>query len=98
MVNLRISDFQVVTSIISSGLIVFAITTFYSDFINKPDIHINPLIDGNWSSIELRNNGMAPATHVLLTLEVPAENIIQRIFTTENWTVVRNDTQQLTIP
>jgi hypothetical protein len=64
MVNLRISDFQVVSSIISSGLIVFAITTFYSDFINKPGIHINPLTDGNWSSIELRNNERAPAVSV----------------------------------
>lgn len=88
-------NFQIVSSIISSGLIVTAFTTFYSDFINKPNIQVNQLPNANGTLIELKNEGMAPAKNVILTLESFARMSTDDVFTTENWTIFRNNSQQL---
>ena len=56
---------QAISWILGSSVILFGITTFYNDFINKPqvDVEIIPSEeDFQNATIRVINNGMKPAT------------------------------------
>ena len=96
MVDLKASGLQIVSSIIGSSLLVFAITTFYSDFFNKPNVSARIIPNINSSSIELANNGRVPANNLILTVQSPENIVDYEIFTTENRTImVEEDNQTL---
>jgi hypothetical protein len=78
---------QIVSSVIGSSLLVFAITTFYSDFFNKPNVSARIFPNINGTSIELTNNGRVPATNLIVTVESPVDIANSKVFTTENFTV-----------
>jgi hypothetical protein len=84
--DLKASGIQIVSSIIGSSLLLFAITTFYSDYVNKPDIRARVVPNGNAASIELTNNGRVPATNLILIVKSSLNIADSKIFATENWT------------
>src|SRR5215208_3694628 len=88
MVDLKASGIQIVSSIIGSSLLLFAITTFYSDFFNKPNVGARIVPNINGTSVELTNNGRVSATNLILTVESPANIADYKIFTTENRTIM----------
>jgi hypothetical protein len=90
MLDLKGSGVQIVTSIIGSSVLLFAITTGYSEF-NKPDVSARILPNINGTSIEVTNNGRAPATNFILTVESPANIADYEIFSTENRTILLED-------
>jgi Short C-terminal domain len=74
------SIFQILSSLVGSGLTLFVITNSVSDF-NQP--HINLQVDQSIirdnqikSQILVSNDGRVAATHVLLTAFYPAANIL----------------------
>jgi hypothetical protein len=58
-----------IASLIGGGFLVFAVTTFYTDFYNKPLINIYP----NGTTILLNNTGKSSATNLLLTVPIPGD-------------------------
>jgi hypothetical protein len=86
VVDLKASGIQIVSSVIGSSLLVFAITTFYSDFLNKPNVSAMIIPGTNYTSIELTNKGRVPANNLVLTVESPVNITDYEIFSTENWT------------
>lgn len=95
MVDLKTSGIQIVSTVIGSSLLLFAITTFYSDFLNKPNVSARIVPNINGSSIELTNNGRVPATNLILTVESPADIAGYEIFTTENRRIMVEDNHTL---
>ena len=89
------SIFQIVTSLVGSGFIIFVVTNLVSDF-NQP--HINLQVDQSvigdnqiTSKILATNDGRVAATHVLLTAFYPAANIVNYSspFHSENMTLIQ---------
>jgi hypothetical protein len=80
-------------AILGSGLVVFTVTTLYSTLINKPNINID--ISKFDTIVEVTNKGLAPATHLILTIKSNAQITNPTIFSTENFT--RNFTQNNSI-
>jgi hypothetical protein len=70
-------------AILGSGLVVFIVTTLYSTLVNKPIINID--LSKN-DTIEVTNKGLAPATHLMLTIYSNAEMTNFTIFSSENIT------------
>jgi hypothetical protein len=95
VVDLKASGIQIVSSIIGSSLLLFAITTFYSDFFNKPNVTARIVPFTNGTAIELTNNGRVPATNLILTVQSPANISDYEIFTTENRTTMVEDNHTL---
>jgi hypothetical protein len=81
---------QIASAILGSSLVVFGITTFYSEAINIPDIRAREFSNSTTVSIELTNSGRVPATNLILTTE-SYTNVNYEIFTTENLTIVIDD-------
>ncbi|MBV9177825.1 MAG: hypothetical protein JO297_12385, partial [Nitrososphaeraceae archaeon] len=97
MANWSASIFQILTSFIGSGLILFVVTYLVSDF-NQP--HINLHVDQSviadnqiTSKIVATNDGRVVATHVLLTAFYPAHNIVSynSPFHNENMTLIHQE-------
>ena len=87
-----------------SSVILFCITTFYNDFINKPflDIDLVPNEDYQTAKIIVKNIGMKPANKLVLTINTTGKIIGHpEIFNIQNLTT-HNSTHlnlfQLTIP
>jgi hypothetical protein len=97
VVDLKTTGIQIVSSIIGSSLLLFAVTTFYSDFLNKPDVHAKLVHIFNNTSIELTNNGRVPATNLILTVQSLANDANFKIFTTENFTKILEDNHTLVV-
>lgn len=88
-------DIQTVTSVlgIGSGIILFGVTTFYTDFYNKPNVHIlvSPdEIDTRLATIEVTNTGRNPATDLRLSIEAPKELVSYAVSHSENVTIAEH--------
>jgi len=77
-------------AILGSGLVVFMVTTLYSDLINKPRVNIET---PNHHQIEITNTGLAPATHLILTIKSIGN--IAHIFSTES--ITQNSSTQINV-
>ena len=97
MANWSASIFQILTSFIGSGLILFVVTYLVSDF-NQP--HINLHVDQSviadnqiTSKIVATNDGRVVANHMLLTAFYPAHNIVSynSPFHNENMTLIHQE-------
>ncbi len=80
--------------ILGSGLVVFTVTTVYSSFINKPIINID--ISEN-TTIKVTNEGLAPATDLILTIYTNGQITNPSISSSENITAsTGNNTEIIT--
>ena len=92
----KFTAFGTISSIIGSGFVVFAVTTFYSGFINTTaidaELRINePHPENRSASIELTNHGRVPATNLVLTFQSPSNITDTNLFSTENWTSITHN-------
>jgi hypothetical protein len=85
-----------ISALFGSGFIVFILTSLYSNFINTPIIHIenNSYSISKPYSINVTNIGLAPATHLKLTINA-GKITSHQIFNTENFTEKYNYTTRL---
>ena len=95
MANWGSSAFQIVSSLIGSGLTLFVLTHLVTDF-NQPNINLQvyqSVLGDNQiiSKILATNDGRAAATQVLLTVYYPAANIVNYSspFHSENMTLLQ---------
>jgi hypothetical protein len=87
-----------VPAVLSSGLIITGLSTFFSDIYNKPDLQISTLpIESGTTWVNVTNDGRVPATNLTLFIRTP-ENILNRSnFTTEKIAVSELDPKQLRV-
>jgi hypothetical protein len=95
LTNWGSSAFQIVSSLIGSGLTLFVLTHLVTDF-NEPNINLQvyqSVLGDNQiiSKILATNDGRAAATQVLLTVYYPAANIVNYSspFHSENMTLLQ---------
>jgi hypothetical protein len=79
-------SFQLIPAIIGSGLVVFAINTIYTDFVDKPAVNIVSNENKDGLNINVTNGGQVPATNLKLTVETSKTIGKYEIFSTENST------------
>ena len=88
LAELKSSSIQLISAIVGSGLVVFAITTLYTDWFNKPDVHIEveqPTYHD--LHVDVRNIGRVPATNLKLIVNTSQDMINPIVFTTENHSI-----------
>lgn len=86
MTDWKSLSLQLIPAIVGSGLIVFAINTIYTDFVDKPAVNIVPKEDKDGLNINVTNDGRVPATNFKLTVETSKNFGKYNIFSTENST------------
>jgi hypothetical protein len=99
---------QIVSSLVGSSFILFVLTTFYNDFYNKPDINIQvgksmPSTNLTNSTINIKNIGRVPATHLWLTVSIPKKALYHflnrtSISSTENSSLPKTTPKDIYLP
>jgi hypothetical protein len=90
MANWKDLLIQYIFPLLSSGLIISALTSFYNDIYNKPNIQIKIMpndIDHHISTIKVTNNGNMPARNTILTIEMSDRISAYDVFNSENMTI-----------
>jgi hypothetical protein len=90
MADWKTISIHIILPLLSSGLIISAITSFYNDIYNKSNIKIeiipNDIVD-RFSTVKITNDGRLPAKDIVITVQTPESIIGYRIINTENTTV-----------
>jgi hypothetical protein len=95
VVDLKASGIQIVSTIVGSSLLLFAISTFYSDWWNKPLVAPTIITPSYGPAFLLTNYGRVPATNLTLSVHTPANISHYEIISTERWTMKQADNQTL---
>lgn len=90
-----------ITPIIAS--VIIATIPFMVPVLTFPSISTSLHVDSHdnhIATLRVRNSGNAPATNVLLTFRAPSQIVINSVFSTENYTLIKDDDSvlRLSIP
>jgi hypothetical protein len=80
---------QILLPLLSSTLVISALTAFYNGIYNKPNLEIRIIpneIDQRISMVDVTNNGRLPAKNILLTINTPENISAYQVINTENVT------------
>jgi hypothetical protein len=97
MVDWRSTIVPLVIPILTSGLAISGVTFFINEVYFKPNLEIKLLpneLNGDLSTVTVRNIGNVAANNVLLTIQLPNKIISYSIFTTENATLIINPNEK----
>jgi len=91
MADWKAIGIQIISTIAASSVLLFGLSTFYSDFYNKPNIRIEmtpSILDEKIAMIKVINDGRQPATNLKIIVNSPENITTYRVLSTANSTIV----------